>query len=202
MAPKWPRLALYDPPHERHHAHKGKSMFPGQRVDLRMIRERRLLTQAELAERAGIAPRTIKRLEAGLSRVPHPDTLRRLAAALGVDAADLARLRRGLSIWIPSPVAGALPPLRMWNEWSEILMPRFFRLQVEEGALTDALYAFVIHPDPSRNQLPVIQELHDFAPEMVPVLENMVIDGVDERRYVADYVSAVVGETLSHEQDS
>jgi hypothetical protein len=36
---------------------------------------------------------------------------------------------------------------------------------------------------------------------MVPVLENMVIDGVDERRYVAEYVSAVVGGTVGHEQD-
>jgi hypothetical protein len=80
-------------------------------------------------------------------------------------------------------------------------MPRFFRLQVEEGALTDALFAFVIHPDPSRNNLAVIQELHDFAPEMVPVLENMVIDGVDERQYVAEYVSAVLGDASGHEQD-
>jgi transcriptional regulator with XRE-family HTH domain len=169
-------------------------------VELRIIRERRLLTQAELADRAGIALRTIKRLEAGLSRAPHPDTLRRLAAALGVDVADLARLRRDVPIWIPSPVAGVLPPLRTWNEWSEIAMPRFFRLQVEEDALTDALFAFVIHPDPSRNQLPVIQELHDFAPEMVPVLENMVIDGVDERYYVAEYVSAVVGDSFERER--
>jgi hypothetical protein len=80
-------------------------------------------------------------------------------------------------------------------------MPRFFRLQVEEDALTDALFAFVIHPDPSRNQLPVIAELHDFAPEMVPVLENMVIDGVDERHYVADYVAAVVGDGLGGEPE-
>jgi cob(I)alamin adenosyltransferase len=37
-----------------------------------------------------------------------------------------------------------------------------------------------------------MQELHDVAPEMVDVLESMVIDGVDERHYVADYVRAVI----------
>jgi hypothetical protein len=79
-------------------------------------------------------------------------------------------------------------------------MPRFFRLQVDEDDLTDALFEFVIYPNPGRNQLPVIQELHDVAPEMVPVLENMIIDGVDERHYVADYVSAVIGDTLGPEQ--
>jgi hypothetical protein len=80
-------------------------------------------------------------------------------------------------------------------------MPRFFRLQVEEDALTDALFEFVTHPDPSRNQMPVIQELHDFAPEMVPVLENMVIDGVDEYHYVAEYVAAVLGDAFGREPE-
>jgi transcriptional regulator with XRE-family HTH domain len=169
-------------------------------MDLRVIRERRLLTQLELAERAGVAPRTIERIEAGLIDAPHPDTLRRLAAALGVNASNLARLRRGLPTWIPAPFAGAIPQLSISPEWSVYPMPRFFRLQVEESALTDAIFAFVVHPNPSRNQLPVIQELHDFAPDMVPVLENMVLDGVDQRRYVAEYVAAVVGNPLGHEE--
>jgi hypothetical protein len=80
-------------------------------------------------------------------------------------------------------------------------MPRFFRFEVEENDLTDALFAFVIHPTPSRNELPVIQELHDFAPEMVPVLENMILDGVGERHHVAEYVSAVIGGKYGYEQD-
>jgi transcriptional regulator with XRE-family HTH domain len=168
-------------------------------MELRIIRLRRLLTQAELAERAGIGARTIKRIEAGLIRAPHPDTVRRLADALGVDASALGRVRRPLPTWVPTPIAGPLPPLRVSNDWSEYPMPRFFRLQVDEADLTDAIFAFVVHPHPSRNQLPVIQELHDFAPEMVPVLEYMVLDGVSERHDVADYVSAVVGNALEHE---
>lgn len=75
-------------------------------------------------------------------------------------------------------------------------MPSFFRLQVDEDALTDALFAFVSDPLPSRNDRPVVQELHGVAPEMVDVLESMVIDGVDERHYVADYVRAVIHDRL------
>jgi hypothetical protein len=71
-------------------------------------------------------------------------------------------------------------------------MPRLFRIQVDEDQLTDALFEFVVDPRASRNDRPVVQELHDFAPEMVDVMESMVIDGVDERRYVADYVQAVI----------
>ncbi len=37
-----------------------------------------------------------------------------------------------------------------------------------------------------------MQDLHDFAPEMVDVLEAMVIDGANAREYVADYVHAVL----------
>lgn len=71
-------------------------------------------------------------------------------------------------------------------------MSQFFHIKVDEEALTDALFEFVIDPDASRNDLPVISVLHEVAPDMVPVLECMVIDGVDERSYVADYVHAVV----------
>ena len=38
----------------------------------------------------------------------------------------------------------------------------------------------------------MIDELHDVAPDMVPVLESMVLDGVEEREHVADYVRSVV----------
>ncbi len=79
-----------------------------------------------------------------------------------------------------------------------VQMPRFFRLQVDEAALTDAMYEFVTDPRATRNERPVVQELHDHAPEMVEVLENMVLDGVDERHYVADYVRAVFEHGFTH----
>lgn len=73
-------------------------------------------------------------------------------------------------------------------------MSRFFRLQVDESALTDELFAFVTDPHPSRSDRPVVDELHDVAPEMVDVLECMIIDGVDQRHYIADYVRSVLHE--------
>jgi hypothetical protein len=72
--------------------------------------------------------------------------------------------------------------------------PRFFRLQVDESALTDALFDFVVDPRASRNERPVITELHDVYPEMVDVLESMLLDGVEQRQHVAEYVHAVVGD--------
>ena len=72
-------------------------------------------------------------------------------------------------------------------------MARFFHIEVDESALTDALYEFVTDPRPSRNERPVVQELYSFIPEMVSVLEHMILDGVEERKDVADYVSFVFG---------
>src|SRR6185312_14175499 len=65
-----------------------------------------------------------------------------------------------------------------------------FRLLVDEAGLTDALLEFVTDPRGSRNDRPIIQDLHDLAPGMVPVLEAMVLDGVEERADVASYVHA------------
>ena len=65
-----------------------------------------------------------------------------------------------------------------------------FRLLVDENGLTDALLEFVTDPRATRNDQPVIQDLHDLAPGMVPVLEAMVLDGVESRSDVADYVRA------------
>ena len=58
-----------------------------------LVRTRRLangLTQAELAERAGISERTVSDLERGLRATVYPATARQLAAALGVGGDDLA----------------------------------------------------------------------------------------------------------------
>jgi hypothetical protein len=64
----------------------------------------------------------------------------------------------------------------------------FFQLLVDEAGLTDALLDFVTDPRASRNDKPVIQDLHDLAPNMVPVLEAMVLDGVEDRSDIAAYV--------------
>lgn len=50
---------------------------------LRRVRERRALTQRELAEKAGLSRVTLVRIERGAVE-PHPSTVRKLAGALGV----------------------------------------------------------------------------------------------------------------------
>jgi predicted ATPase/transcriptional regulator with XRE-family HTH domain len=58
------------------------------------------LTQAELAERAGLSWRGVNDLERGVRRTPHHDTLARLVAALGLTGEERAALE-----------AAARPPL-------------------------------------------------------------------------------------------
>jgi len=51
---------------------------------LRQLRAEARLTQEELAEAAGLSPRSVSDLERGISRTPHKDTARLLADALGL----------------------------------------------------------------------------------------------------------------------
>lgn len=53
------------------------------------LRRRRVMTQADLAHAAGVALITVTRIENGYGGSPRPATVRRLAEALGVDAAWL-----------------------------------------------------------------------------------------------------------------
>ena len=68
----------------------------------------------------------------------------------------------------------------------------FAKAWQREAGLTDALLDFVTDPRASRNDKPVVQDLHEIAPGMVPVLEAMVLDGVEARADVAAYVHAVL----------
>jgi hypothetical protein len=83
-------------------------------------------------------------------------------------------------------------PPRAGHAGEGVLRPAspFFRLLVDEDGLTDALLDFVTDPRATRNERPVVQDLHDLAPGMVPVLEAMVLDGVEDRADVAAYVHA------------
>ncbi len=77
-------------------------------------------------------------------------------------------------------------------------MPNIFGALADEEKLTDELFAFIIDPSAdNRNARPIISVLHEVVPQMVSVAECMILDGVDERHYVADYVHAVLtGEGL------
>ncbi len=56
--------------------------------DLKAARVRRLLTQVELAEKAGVSPSTIVNIERNQT-TPHFRTIRKLAEALEVDPTSL-----------------------------------------------------------------------------------------------------------------
>jgi transcriptional regulator with XRE-family HTH domain len=53
------------------------------------LREQFPLTQAELAEKSGVAVPTIKDIERGKTQQPHPRTVRALASILQVEASYL-----------------------------------------------------------------------------------------------------------------
>ena len=57
-------------------------------VRLKALRIRRALSQADLAEKSGVARTTINRLERELEE-PYPSTIRKLAEALDVEPHEL-----------------------------------------------------------------------------------------------------------------
>jgi len=63
---------------------------------LKQRRQEAGLTQEGLAERAQVGVRTLKDIESGATATPHPDTARRLVAALPLDAEQQAGLRDAL----------------------------------------------------------------------------------------------------------
>ena len=68
-----------------------------------------------------------------------------------------------------------------------------FRLSFDEDVLTDELFAFVCDPRSTRYQRTVVKELRALAPGVIPVMEMMILDGVEERHHVREYVAAVIG---------
>ena len=56
---------------------------------VRSAREKRFLSQRELASKAGVNHNTIWRIEGGDSVEVHPRTIRKIAEALSVDPASL-----------------------------------------------------------------------------------------------------------------
>jgi len=62
--------------------------------NLKRLRTLKALTQVELAENARLTPATVVRIERDQAE-PHMSTIRKLAAALGVDPAELVKADGG-----------------------------------------------------------------------------------------------------------
>ncbi len=70
-----------------------------------VIRERRMWTQARLAEEAGVSPTTVSGIESGRISRPHFGTLRKLAGALGVEPEELVSPTGTGESEAPSPLS-------------------------------------------------------------------------------------------------
>lgn len=85
-----------------------KSPKPKRRESLgstvRTLRSEKELTQSQLATRAGIDQAVVSRIERGKARQVWPQTIERLAAALGVPTGELFGLAE------PEPRSSAMPP--------------------------------------------------------------------------------------------
>ncbi len=74
------------------------------------IRQARLARQfsgAQLARLAGVSPSNVSRIESGETATPTPDLLRRIAAALDLDLAELL-------VYLGVSVPPTTPPLRIY----------------------------------------------------------------------------------------
>ncbi len=73
--------------------------------NLLVIRERRMWTQARLADEAGVSPTTVSGIESGRISRPHFGTLRKLARALEVEPEELVSPTGSGESAAPSPLS-------------------------------------------------------------------------------------------------
>ncbi len=94
--------------------------------NLKRLREDRGLSQPRLAERSGVPQPTISNIEND-RREPHASTMRKLAAALGVEVVEF--FREGEA----RPLVPKLPRTPLTNSSPEALETRLFGAPVETG---------------------------------------------------------------------
>ncbi len=93
---------------------------------LAIIRERRMWTQARLAEEAGVSPTTVSGVESGRILRPHFGTLRKLARALGVEPEEL--------VSSPGAVEGSTPST-LSLEWAMSSGEEEFERELEGASI-------------------------------------------------------------------
>ena len=93
---------------------------------LAVIRERRMWTQARLAEEAGVSPTTVSGIESGRISRPHFGTLRKLARALGVEPEEF--------VSSPGAVEGGSPST-LSLEWAMSSGEEEFERELEAASI-------------------------------------------------------------------
>ena len=73
-------------------------------IKVRELRYQRGMTQAQLAGRAGVGEKTLKRLELGKTETPHPETVAAVAGALGLRPEELFEAAGAFDQAGPSPM--------------------------------------------------------------------------------------------------
>jgi transcriptional regulator with XRE-family HTH domain len=112
---------------------------------LAAVRRRRLLTQRELAKRAGIAPSSVYSIEKGRV-VPRVGVVRKIVAALGIeDPAEVDEFRALL--------AGGIPEAEHGQALSAATDPVLAELwDNDEDAVYDEVFAKLMHQAANRDE--------------------------------------------------
>jgi predicted ATPase/DNA-binding XRE family transcriptional regulator len=106
---------------------------------LRQLRVEARLTQEELAEAAGLSPRTVSDLERGVNRTAHKDT-----AVLLADALALAGPVRGVFV---AAARGQVPPAEVLSARGKVLSAQAEALDASAGNLPIRLSSFIDRVD-------------------------------------------------------
>ena len=138
-------------------------------TNLAVIRERRMWTQAQLAEEAGVSPTTVSGIETGRISRPHFGTLRRLANALGVDPQILLTPEQPSSPEFNKQ--GRPAPLSL--EWARAAGEEEFELKVEQAPLKRLQSLFQELEEEQRR----LQKLYGEFPE-----------GSEQRRFIKQQI--------------
>ena len=139
---------------------------------LKDVRQRKALTQAQLAERAGVNRVTIARIEGGKDE-PFPTTVRKVADALGVEPEEL------LGVEAEAPVNPAPSHARA------AIVPLDNRITVQDGENV----ARLLQADP--DLVPLVNEAVEQLTERIGTP-----DAQFSLRYMPDYEGASPGELL------
>ena len=153
-------------------------------------------TQEELAERAGVSRLTISSLERGVRRVPHKDTVQRLADSLQLSARDRVRLQavgRNKLTGEPADAEGVATPARFAA--SLPLVGRGKQLDVlerhVEGVGTPLI---VLAGEPGIGKTRLLQETAAYA----TLYGFRVIQGGSQRRRMPEQYSPISAALAQH----